>query len=202
MKQVITTQKKVRLTPASFTGYSDNMSIEGNSIKEVINTLMNDLQYQDWYSTSGPSTQFGIFEYEVGEVPVGSHNWAYIRDEERINDLKAFQTRAFGSSPIVPETTKIYFNQKVVMLDDEIQKLITGHRGYKNMVRLWKEVEKARNATAVQMKADQIAIKKENDIFLLANIMKKNGRDFKKILKAASTLEATLPEELKLTMGN
>ena len=52
------------------------------------------------------------------------------------------------------------------------------------------------------MKADQIAIKKENDIFLLANIMKKNGKDFKKILKAASTLEATLPEELKLTMGH
>jgi hypothetical protein len=199
MKYVINTQKKVRLVPSKGYYFNNDISIEGDSVKEVINKLLSEIEYQDWYSTN-ESMSFGIIEYEVGEVPTGSHSWSSIRDKERDLDLKAYN-KILGSSIEIPKTVKIYFNQKILLVSDEIKNLITKHKGYKNMVRLWKEVEKSRNAASIKLKADQIAIKKENDIFLLASMMKRmDKKEFKKTLKDASLLEANLPAELKLTM--
>ena len=206
MRHVINLEKKVRLTSLSF-GFSD-MNVEGRNVKEVINNFLNDIELQNWYAEAGESTPFVIYEYKVGKVPVGSHSWNHVKSEKQM-DIDALQSalRYAGESEVkIPEFTNIYFNQKVLLKNEEVQELLKRHRGYRNMQRLWKEVEKRKNADIVKVlrnqelrRLEQEKIRKENDIFMLANMMKRH-RDFKKMLRSADEMSKTMKDELNLNM--
>jgi hypothetical protein len=199
MKYTITTTKEYRLFVLTGFGSSSlniqgssvknvigfgssSLNIQGSSVKNVIDSLLLEIENQNTYAELGPSVTFALAEYEVGEIPCSTYSW-------------------MPGEPSISSFKPVYFNQKFVedpknpgqLLDPN--ELIKKHKGYKNMVRLWKEVEKEAQRKVIESQKENIRIKKENDILLLASIIKRN-KDFKKMLKDASNLKT--PEDLQL----
>ena len=153
---------------------SSGIEFEGKNSKDVISQFLNSPEAQDLWSEDKSFT-FLIVQYDKGEI------------------LESFSSKT-GTS----ETTRpIYFNQTILADHDETLELIKKNRkGYKNMERLWEEAALERTRCARANKKEQIKVKRENDIFLLAKIMR--ASDFKKLLKEAKTLKESWPKELKL----
>lgn len=204
MKHIINTRKEYRLFCCYPHFIISHFNIAGSSVKNVIDSLLLEIEYQEKYAELGPDTVFGLVEYEVGEIPASTSDWMIKNDENIIVQnnygIDAVSTisnilssNEFNSTSSV-KSRPVYFNKKLVedpknpgqLLDPN--DLIKRHKGYKNMVRLWKEVEKERQRSVIKAREANIRIKKENDIILLASIMKRN-KDFKKMIKEASSIK-------------
>lgn len=208
MKFKIQTQKKVRLV---FFQYSfPDIFIEGKNVKEVINRLLTDPTYLNYYVESYPACVFKIYEYEKGVVPRGAAQWNWIEENE--DDLSyvklvsdAFKNDAKVSSIAesvyskIDKTMSIYFNQKILMEVEQVDMLIKKHRGYKNAMKLVDQLQKQKKRHDEENSVNQERIKKENEIFMLAKMMS-NNKDFKKMLREASVLQRNISPDMKLTM--
>lgn len=203
MKIKIDIEKRVRLAAYSFGFSFHEWTIEGKNVKEVINALMTDPTHLNNFVEAYPNCHFKIYEYEVGKLPYNSSRWDLIQlEKEKEEDIKAFDRASPGIYDTYMKSEKmmpVYFNQKVIVEFEQVDELIKKHRGYKNYMKLVDTVLKQRKRNDETQAKQQERIRKENDIFVLARMMK-NNKDFKKMLKEASNLEKGLVPDMKLTM--
>lgn len=193
MKVKIDTQKKVRLVPFN-ASFRKSWFIEGTSVKEVLDLLMSEPVYLNNYIEEYPNCVFKIYEYELGKLPYGCTAWDCLSSNYEVAEDLA----VLGNTSGLFETL-VYFNQKILLDVVKVDELIKKHKGYKNAMNLVNDIHKQRKFKENETRLEQIRIRKENDIFTLAKMMKVN-KDFKKMLKEASKLESKLAPEVKLEM--
>lgn len=210
MKHTFNSERKIRLVGNAYsmsnspTGIND-LNIEGKSVKEVINSLMTDPTYLNYY-VEHPNLACFIFQYDEAKVDPSITKW-YATPEvekERADDLAALGLKRDElmkdmkvKFPQVDWHQSLYFNQTILHNPTEVKAMIEKHPKYKQAQKLIAQVEAAKKKAALAGYEEQKQIRKENDVWTLAKLIKHHEKDFGKLLKQAKekvdTIQ-TLPE--------
>jgi len=167
-------------------GLSNTIEIEGDTIDELVDLLMTEPTYLDKFvdmsvvSMEILKPKFKIHTYLVGELPNGSMQW---ENPESKNTYEEDWEQATALKPI-----KVYFDKSVVVNSTEMDKLIVEHSGYMYYVKLVNDVVNAKKMDENKHRVEQAAIKKQNDIYMLAKMIKHN-EDFEDMLNKAKELQ-------------
>lgn len=228
MEYTIKTTKKVRLVAVANT-WSNTISIEGDTIEEVVNLLMTEPTYLDKFidltvqlaSIGNIGTvrsndldvkelnkpTFIIHGYEVGELPARSMQWEspisnFMYDVELKEDLKRIKSanfnvaEKFSSWDITNSTAvplNVYFNKSIECSQEEMEKMIKEHSAYETYLSLVDDVINKKKQDANKHRVEQNAIKKQNDIYMLVNMMKYNKDSFDEMLNTAKGMLTEVP---------
>lgn len=222
MEYTIKTTKKVRLVAVANT-WSNTISIEGDTIEEVVNLLMTEPTYLDKFidltvqlaSIGNIGTvrsndldvkelnkpTFIIHGYEVGELPAGSMQWEspisnFMYDVELKEDLNFNVAEKFSSWDITNSTAvplNVYFNKSIECSQEEVEKMIKEHSAYETYLSLVDDVINKKKQDANKHRVEQNAIKKQNDIYMLVNMMKYNKDSFDEMLNTAKGMLTEVP---------